>query len=110
MAATRHRRTEPSVVAGFGEPGLRPGRRVLRQELLDPRLRRGQGRSGLPFPDELAIREQLRELFGDRVGVRLVVAGQHEAWGADGPDEGAVDAVDKAGLVEVAAERVEHLR
>jgi hypothetical protein len=39
----------------------------------------------------------------------LVVAGQHEARGLDCRDKGAVDAVDKAGCVEVPAERVEHL-
>ena len=55
-------------------PVLHPGWCVLRQDLLDAGFRRGQGRPGLPLRDELAVRQQLRELLGDRVGVRLVVA------------------------------------
>src|SRR5690242_6241714 len=90
-------------------PALCPGRRVLREELLDAGFRRGQGCAGLPLRDELAVREQLREFFGDRVGVGLVVAGQHQARRLDLRDEGAVDAIDEAGGVEVPAERVEHL-
>jgi hypothetical protein len=89
--------------------GLRSSWRVPRQELLDAGSRRSQGRAGLPLRDELAVGDQLRELLGDRVGVGLVVAGQHEAWRLDLRDEGAVDAIDETGGVKVLAKCVEHL-
>ena len=59
-------------------PRLRAGRHVLREELLHAGFGLSQGCAGLPLGDEFAIREQLRELLGDRVGVGLVVAGQHQ--------------------------------
>ena len=85
-------------------------RGMLGKKLLDAGSCRGQSRTRLPLRNELAIREQLRKLLGDRVGVRFVIACQHEARCAHCRDERAVDAVDKAGRVEVPAKRVQHLR
>jgi hypothetical protein len=39
------------------------GRRVLRQELLDPDTRRGQCISGLPLEDELTVWQQPRHFL-----------------------------------------------
>ena len=62
-------------------------RRVLDRNCHDAGPRRCQRRAGLPLRDELAVRQQLRQLLRDRVGVRLVIAGQHEAWRPHRRDE-----------------------
>src|SRR5712691_1279989 len=68
---------EPTAVAT--PERLRPRRSVLCQELLDPRFCRRQGRFGLPFRGEFAVRYELRQLLRNRPGMRLVVARQHHA-------------------------------
>src|SRR5271154_6357563 len=82
-------------------------RRVLRQERLDAGLCRRQRRFGLPLRDELAVRQQLRELLRNWPRMRLVVACQYHAWRSHRLYEVAVGAIDEARGVEVPAERVE---
>ena len=62
----------------YGSALLCVGRCVLQEEFFDAGFRRGESRTRLPLRDELAVREQLREFLGDRVGLRLIVAGRPE--------------------------------
>jgi hypothetical protein len=81
------------------EDYARAGVCLLLQEILNAGFCRGQGCAGLPLRDEFAVGEELREFLGDRARVRFVVARQLEARRLDLRDEGAVDAIHKAGGV-----------
>src|ERR1700739_906955 len=80
LPALREGRTakQPSTSRNLGRRRSLAGG-MLGEKLLDAGSCRGQRRTLLPLRNELAIREQLRKLLGDRVGMRFVIACQDEA-------------------------------
>src|SRR3970040_1638684 len=81
-------------------------RRVLRQELLHPHLRRSERCPFLPLRDVLRVGQQLRGFIGDRGWMRLVVARQHERRCPAALHEFAIHAVDETRRIEVMAARI----
>src|SRR3954469_16029178 len=89
---SRRNNDTPSLALRAGEGGgLRVHRRVLREELLDARLRFLERLVFLPLQNQLRMGKKLRGFFGNRPWMRFVVARQHERRCSAIPDELTID-------------------